>query len=590
MDARVVHGLMDDISAEDIFTPEDLSVEQKMLGNIVDEFVRGEIEPRIEELEHKEPGVMEELLTKSSTIGLLGIDVPEVFGGMGLDHVSSLVITERVMRGGPFGLTQLVHTAFGTIPILYFGNEEQKRRWLPDLATGKKIAAYALTEADAGSDARQIGTRATFSGDSDCYVVNGEKQFTSNSGLAHLFITFAKIDGEQYAAFVIDRQSRGISLNEEEKKMGVRGSSTRGIAFDSVEVPREGLLHRPGEGHVVAFNTLNIGRHRLAGACMGMAKIAFDDSLRYSRTRRQFGQAISNLGLIKGKLGEMAIRIFAGESVVYRTASLLNKSIDRFDKTSDIGEEMAAQIKEYSGECSINKVYASELLQYVTDAAVQIHGGYGYIEDYPIERYYRDARIYRIFGGTNEINRLLIARLVLERASKDGETELKTLLQKREALTLIQADESLPGGEVLKEQASLVEETKDIFLALLKLMLDAYPSGLEQQEQLMAVLSEIIMETFAMESCLLRSQKLHKRWGATKSEVAVAITTVYIEEAIMRLERWARYILVAAKDDGATQVELADLKALRDRTLVNMIALRRKIADFMLEAGRYYIC
>ncbi|MBI5440103.1 MAG: acyl-CoA dehydrogenase family protein [Deltaproteobacteria bacterium] len=580
MNGRTLAFLSNDTCPGDLFSPEDLDGEQKLLSGIVDDFVKGEVQPRMEELEHKTPDVLEKVLAQAADLGLLGIDVPEAFGGMGLDHVSSLVITERILRGGPFGLTQVVHTAFGTIPVLYFGDEAQKRRWLPDLATGRKIGAYALTESDAGSDARQIGSQASLSGDEASYVLNGEKQFTSNSGIANVFTVFAKIDGERFSAFLVDGGSKGISLNEEEKKMGIRGSSTRGILFDNVVVPREEVVLSPGAGQSVAFNTLSIGRHRLAGACLGIAKQAFEESVRYSKTRRQFGRPISAFGMVRQKIAEMAVRVFVAEGVLYRTAHVLDGAIAGLDLSSSVGFEAAERIKRCAADCAIDKVYASEMLKVVADEALQIHGGYGYIEDYPIERYYRDARIYRIFGGTNEINRLLIAKTMLAGAatSKGG----------RSPNVGTAADDS-GGSGVLAEQANLVERTKAMARSLLDAVRDI-SSGIEQQSEVMGLLADILIETYAMETCLLRAQKTHERWGAPKSDIPALLTAAYIDESTAHVERWAQIVAAAAHGSSTAGLAKEGIERLRNRPRIDMLASHRQIAEFFLDTGRYFIC
>jgi alkylation response protein AidB-like acyl-CoA dehydrogenase len=574
---------------DNIFTPEDMNVNQKLIAKILEEFVRGEVEPRIKELESKTEGLMLELLKKGASMGWQGVDVPKEFGGFGLDKTTSLIVTEQVSSGGPFALANMVHSTFGTLPILYFGNNEQKNRYLPDLAKGKKIAAFALTEPDVGSDALGVKTTATLSDDGQYYILNGTKQFISNTGYADVFITYAKIDGEKFTAFIVDRDSKGVSFGEEEDKMGIRGTSTRSLTLENVKVPVKNLIFYPGKGHMVAFNTLNIGRYKLGGACVGAAKLAFKDSISYVKNRYQFGKSISNFGLIKEKIAEMAIRIFVGESMAYRTSKLLEDRLKTINITSN-GDllDLAMAIKEFAPECSINKVYASEMLDYVVDEAVQIHGGYGYIKDYPVERYYRDSRINRIFGGTNEINRLLILRMLLKRGIK-GELPLINAMEKVISERAASSVDTNLQEKWLRELANLVENTKKVALLSLKTVIQTYPYDLEDHQELMGMISNIIIEVFAMESSLLRTQKIKQRWGEEKAEIPTAISQVYILDALMRVERWAKLIFAAVADEDMLQNQILNLRKLTQYMPVNSVALRRMIADFMLKGGRYFI-
>jgi alkylation response protein AidB-like acyl-CoA dehydrogenase len=580
--------LIDTINPEDIFIPEELNVNQKLIAKILEDFLRGEVEPRIKELEAKTEGLILELLKKGASMGWQGVDVPKEFGGYGLDKITSLIVTEQASIGGPFALANMVHTAFGTLPILYFGNREQKTRYLPDLAKGKKIGAYALTEPDAGTDALNAKTTATLLEDGQYYVLNGTKQFISNSGYADVFITFAKINGEKFTAFIIDRDFKGISFGEEEDKMGIRGTSTRSVTLENVKVPVKNLLLQPGKGSLVAFNTLNIGRHKLSAACVGAAKQALEDSIRYAKTRIQFGQSISNFGLIKEKIGEMAIRIFTGESVIYRIAGLLENGLKGVITSAENGSEWAHRIEEYAAECSISKVYASEMLDYVVDEAVQIHGGYGYIKDYPVERYYRDARINRIFGGTNEINRLLILKMLLKRNS-NGQLPLIIAMEKVTSHILALSDEALSQRRGLEELIRLLENAKKITLLSLKTTMQAYPDDLEHHQELIGMISNMMIEVFAMESILIRTQKINRRWGEEKCEIPMAICQVYILDAFMRIERWAKLVFAAMAEGDILQKELSTLKKLSQYTPVNSVVLRQKIASYMLKAGRYFI-
>ena len=488
---------MDTITSKDVFTPEDMDTNQKLIAKIFEEFLRGDVEPRIQELEDKAEGLMIELLKKAAAMGWQGVDIPKEFGGLGLDKVSSLIVTEQAAMAGPFGLTNLIHTTFAALPILYFGNSEQKIRYLPDLARGKKIGAYALTEPDAGSDALSLKTTATLSKNEPYYILNGTKQFISNTGYADVFITYAKIDGEKFTAFIIDKDSGGVSFGKEEDKMGVRGTSTRSLTFENAKIPLKNLLFHPGKGHLVAFNTLNIGRYRLSGAWVGAAKQALKESIRYAKNRKQFGHPISDFGLIKEKIGEMAIRTYTGESMIYRTSGILEEGLREVVATSDQdGFELASRIQEYAAECSINKVYASEMLDYVVDEALQIHGGYGYIKDYPVERYYRDSRINRIFAGTNEINRLLILRRLLKKTSLGETPWMETMGEtKFEISAASEEKESQRNG--LDELARLVQTAKKITIVSLKAVVQTYSNDLWHHQELIGMISNMMIEVFA---------------------------------------------------------------------------------------------
>ncbi|MFC1534207.1 acyl-CoA dehydrogenase family protein [Thermodesulfobacteriota bacterium] len=579
------------IQPEDIFIPEDMNEDQKLIAAATEEFVRGEVEPRIDELETKTEGMMEELIKKSADIGLLGVDIPEKYEGTQLDYISSLIITEKTARYVPFAITCLTHNTFCGWPVLYFGNDDQKQQYLPELAIGKKIGAYALTEPDAGSDVLNIKTIARLSKDGEFYILNGEKQFTSNAGFADVIILYAKVDGEYFAAFILDSDSEGLSLGEEEKKMGIHGSFTCGFVLSDLKVPKKNLLFQVGKGHMVAFNILNIGRHKLSGACIGAAKVAFDESLRYAKNRVQFGRSLSSFGLIKEKIGEMAIRVFVGESVIYRTSKLIEQGLRDKNETPgsvEAGFDLARRIEEYAAECSISKIYASELLDYVVDETVQIHGGYGYIKELPAERYYRDSRIFRIFGGTNEINRLLIVKMILKGLAESRQHNLEDNENTTSGLSV--ASNTCFQMRTLEELDNLIQNAKKITLISLRALGHAYPDNLDDHQELMGLVSNIIIEAYAMESCLLRALKIKQRKGEEIGEIPTAISKVYILDAFMRVEHWAKLIVSSINEGETLRQKLSNLETLTRYIPVNTVALRRKIADFLFKAGRYFIC
>ncbi len=581
--------LIETADPEDVFTPEDMTEEHKLVAKAAEEFLLGEVAPLIDDLEAKQEGLMEKLLRKSAEVGLMGGDIPEEYGGMGLDKISSLIITEKVPLGGPFAVANVDHTGIGSLPIVYFGNDEQKKRYLPGLANGDLIGAYALTEPEAGTDALNAKTTAVLSEDGKYYILNGEKQFITNAAYADIFITYAKIDGEQFTGFIIDRDSEGLSLGEEEDKMGIRGTSTRSLILENVKVPVENVLFKPGKGHVVAFNILNIGRYKLGGACVGAAKLALGDAIQYAKSRVQFGHPIADFGLIKEKIGEMAIRTFIAESMVYRNAGLIEERLKDIDMTSpEAGYESARGIEEYATECSINKVYGSEMLDYVVDETVQIHGGYGYIKDYPVERYYRDSRINRIFEGTNEINRLLILRMLFRRAVKGQLPLIQAMKQAASDLLKPSGLRQTP-WEGLEMLTYLVENAKKIALLTAGAAYQAHPDDLEAQQEILGMISDIIIEVFAMDSSLLRVRKMKAATGAEGMEIPEAIIQVYVIDAMMRIERWAKLIFAAISSGDTLRTQLSALKRLTRYMPVNSVALRRKVAERMIQVGRYVV-
>jgi alkylation response protein AidB-like acyl-CoA dehydrogenase len=480
-----------------------------------------------------------------------------------------------------------VQTGIGSLPIIFFGNKDQKKRYLPKIATGEIIIAYALTEPEAGSDALNAKTVAMLSPDKKYYILNGQKQFITNAGFADLFVTYAKVDGDKFTSFIVERKFEGVSADEEENKMGMKGSSTRSVIFTDAKVPVDNVLGEVGKGHVVAFNTLNIGRFKLGAGCTGATKVALQDAVTYAKQRVQFGQPIAEFGLIKHKIAEMAIRAFTVESMVYRTAGMTDQILQRIDPhAEDFGIQTAKGVEEYAIEDSINKVYGSEMLDYIVDEALQIHGGYGYIHDYAIERGYRDSRINRIWEGTNEINRLLIMDMLTKRAMKNRLPVL-VAAQKvaNELLALRPKIESDDGKLTLQKE--IVEMSKKIALLVAGAAVQKYMMKLGDEQEILASISDIVIEVFAMESALLRAMKSMEKFGDERSQIQKAMVKVYVNDAFGRVEGFARQALAAIAEGDVLRTQLSALKKISRFTPVNTVALRREIANAVIKVGRY---
>jgi alkylation response protein AidB-like acyl-CoA dehydrogenase len=554
--------LIEDRVPADVFTPEDLSQEHLAIARTADEFWAKEVVPQLEAIQHQEPGVAVRVLRKSAELGLTSIAIPEAYGGLDLDLASAMIAAEHLARDGSYAAWHGAHTGIGTLPLVFFGTEEQKRKYLPKLATAEMVAAYALTEPHAGSDALAARTRADLSADGTHYILNGQKMWITNGGAADLFTVFAKIGGEKFTAFLVERAFGGVTSGAEEKKMGIKGSSTTAVYLDNVRVPVENLLGEIGRGHIIAFNILNIGRLKLGPFACGGSKNVLAVSLKYAKERKAFGSSIAEFGAIQHKLAEMAIRTFAAESMVWRTVGLIAP------------EESLKTIEEYAVECSIVKVYASEVLDYVVDEGVQIHGGYGYHQDYAVERAYCDSRINRIFEGTNEINRLLIAGMLLKRAAR-GQLALMQAVQKLMGELL-----SGPAPDSGDEETRLVANAKKIGLLAMGLAYQKFAMDLEKQQEVLMGISDIAMEIFAMESVLLRTRK---------SGAGAEMSAVFLRDAMARVEFSARAVLAACSEGDSLRTNMAVLRRFAKYEPVNAIELRRKIAHRLLAAERYLI-
>ena len=580
--------LIDSISPGEIFTPEDFTEEQRLIAQAAAEFALSEVQPRMEEIEVQKEGLLPSLLRKAGELGFLSGDVPEEYGGQALDQVSVTLMTEKLTPGGgSFMAAYGVHAGVGSLPIIFFGNRDQKGRYLPSLATGEMIGAYALTEPEAGSDSLSGKTTATPSPDGKYYVLNGQKQFITNAGIANLFITYAKVNSDQFTSFIVERKFEGVSVGEEEDKMGLRGSSTRGVIFTDAKVPAENVLGEVGRGHVVAFNSLNIGRLKLAGGCVGSVKIALQNAVTYAKQRVQFGRPIAAFGLIKQKIAGMATGIFLLESMVYRTVALVDGILKHVDhRAEDAGIRMANGIEEYAVEDSINKVYSSEIMDDIVDEALQIYGGYGYVHDYPMEQHYRDSRISRIVEGTNEINRLLIVEMLMRRAMKKRLPILEAAQTAAEDLLTLRPPFELD-DEKLSLQRRMIETAKKIALFAAGAAVQNYMTRLAGEEEVLALISNMVIEIYAMESGLLRALKTMEKAGVERVQLQKAMIKVYVNDAFERVAACAKEILPAIASGDRLRTHLSALEKAARFTPVNTVMLRREIADAVIKAGRY---
>jgi alkylation response protein AidB-like acyl-CoA dehydrogenase len=564
-----------------IMAPERFDSEQREIARTAREFSDQEIMPRVAAIEAKQPGLIPELLRKAGEIGLLMVDIPPAYGGLGLDKTTSMLIAEQFSRVGSFAVSLGAHTGIGTMPILYFGTPEQKARYLPDLATGKRLAAYALTEPGSGSDALAAKTRAELSADGSHYVLDGTKQFITNAGFADVFTVFAQIGGDQFSAFIVDRDSPGLQVGAEEHKLGIRGSSTCPLTFEGMKVPKEQLLGEIGKGHRIAFNILNVGRVKLGLATVGAAKVALDVSTRYAKERRQFNEPLASFGLISSKLAEMCVRIFVGETMGYRTTGLIDT---RAHDSSDPKLHVDA-IEEFAVEASIVKVFGSEVLDYCADEAVQIHGGYGFIEEYEPERMLRDSRINRIFEGTNEINRLIVPGTILRRAMKGQAPLLQHAQRIRESLAQGRVP-PIPDGELAIER-QVVEFCKWIAIYTLAIAVETYHVNVAKEQEVLGEIADLISTVYALDSVVLRVGHMLQTASGSKKTLARDLLTAYAPPAYSSVVHSARHVLMDICDDASLPAHLTALGHLRTDWPSKVLAAKRRIAQAVIEADGY---
>ena len=584
--------LLEERRPEEVFTPEDFTEQHRLIGQTAEEFAVNEILPNVEKIEHKDFSISRALVRKAGELGLSAVEIPEAYGGLEMDKVTAAVIAYHIAKYAGFGTTWGAHSGIGLLPLVYFGTEEQKKKYLPRLAAGEIVGAYALSEASSGSDALNCRTRAQLSADGKHYVLNGEKMWITNAGFADLFTVFAKLDGDKFTAFLVEKTFPGISIGSEEHKLGIRGSSTCPVILNDCQVPTENLLGEIGKGHVIAFNILNVGRFKLGAMCVGGGRVSLENAIAYAKQRKAFGKTISDFGLVREKLANMATLLYVGESLVYRTVGMMDVALNEVDKSgADAARETRKAIEEYAVECSIIKVWASEMIDYVVDETLQIYGGYGFVEEYPAERAYRDARINRIFEGTNEINRLIITGFLLKRAMS-GQLPLMAAIKKLmdEVLSGPSASEEFEGA--LADERKLVAQAKKLGLFAAGAATQKYMQAIQDQQEIMGAIADMTIETYAMETAVLRAQKIAESGSSSsQSEAAaalpIAMTRVYLTQAFEKVESAARKVIAAVAEGDMLRTQLAILRRLSKHDPFNTIELRQQIAQRVIERGKY---
>jgi len=572
----------------EVFTPEDLNEEQLQMAATVAQFAREEVLPQTAEIEAKKPGAVPDLLRKAAELGFTAMDIPEEYGGLGMDKTTSTLITDYISVQASFSTAYGAHIGIGTLPLLWYGTEEQKKRYLPKLATAEWIGAYALSEATSGSDAMNIRTRATLSADGTTYTLNGEKMWITNGGTAGLYTVFAKIDGEKFSAFLVERDTPGLTVGAEEHKMGIRGSSTCPLILQDCKVPAANLLGEAGKGHHIAFNVLNMGRLKLGVACIGGARLAISHMVRYAKERKAFGKAIAEFGLVQRKIAESVTRLYAAESMTYRTVGMIDASLAQLgDEGNRSPREVQKRIEEYAVECSILKVYGSEMVTLVADELVATMGGYGYVEEYPAERFYRDARINRIFEGTNEINRMIITGWLMKRAMA-GELPLLKAIKSLmgEVMQPPSFDLADQNDETLAREGQILAAVKKIALFAAGVASQRYMAALQDQQEIMADLADIISQSFALESALVRARKLAAA-GKNTAATAASMTGLLADESMGLAEQAARRVLAASAEGDELRTQLAILRRLARFVPEDTVKLSRTIAQHCIRIERY---
>lgn len=582
--------LIRETEAQDVFIPEQFTEEQKMMAQACQDFIDTEITPNIDEIDSmKNPDLVPSIFKKAGELGLLGISVPEEYGGMGMSFNTSMLIADIIGAAGSFSTTYGAHTGIGTLPILYYGTEDQKQKYLPKLATGEWAACYCLTEPDAGSDANSGKTKATLTEDGKHYLINGQKMWISNAGFADLFIVFAKIeDDKNLTAFIVEKSFGGITMNEEEKKMGIKGSSTRQVFFNDCKVPIENMLSDRQNGFKIAVNILNIGRVKLGAGVLGGVRTVTSMAVKYSTERKQFGSSINSFGAVKRMLAEMAIRSYVSESLCYRAGQDIE---DRMDALAAEGmpdaEAKLKALEQFAIEAAIAKVHGSEVLDFVVDQGVQVYGGMGYSADAPMERAYRDARIARIYEGTNEINRMLMVGMLLKRAMKGEINLFEPAMAVSNELTSVPSFETIDSSELFAAEKEVLKKLKKVFLMVGGKAAMALQDRIEDEQEIMMNLADVMIEIYAAESAILRTEKLVGIQGEEACKNQIAISQVYLSEAVDKINGAAKEAIGSFTKGDEQKVMLMGLKRYTKLDLIDTKSLRRQIADYMIEAGKY---
>lgn len=590
---RVIPGgsfLISNPSPADCFFPEDFTEEQRQIAQTTAEFALNEIVPASDAIEAKDFSVTRRLIKQASDLGLTSVDIPEEYGGLEMDKVTSAIIAENIAKQGSFSVAFSAHVGIGTLPIVWYGTPEQKKKYLPKLASGEFIGAYALSESTSGSDALNARTRAVLSSDGQSYVLNGEKMWISNAGFADLFTVFARCEvkegkdagKERLTAYLIERGTPGLTIGSEEHKLGIRGSSTCPLILTDCKVPAANLLGEIGKGHHIAFNILNVGRYKLGNAAVGAARMCLGNGIRYAKERKAFGKTISEFGLIQEKLAAAAIGVFIGEALSYRTVAMIDAALAGVDQQDPAAIQKA--IEDYAVECSIVKVWDSEMLDQVVDDVVQIYGGYGYVEEYPAERAYRDSRINRIFEGTNEINRLIITGWLIKSAMS-GKLALMPAIKQLMDEVMAGPSERPEREGSLAEAYALLDSAKKLTLFAAGAATQKYMQQLADQQEVMAAIADMVIEAYAMESGILRADKILS--GKGSADIATAMARVYAEKAMEKIEISARRVLAAVAVGDMLRTQLTILRRLAKHDPADTIGLRRQIAQHVLRAGKY---
>jgi butyryl-CoA dehydrogenase len=579
--------LIEETNPHEVFTPEDFNDQHKLIEQTADDFATQEILPSSARIEQKDFAFSRELMAKAAALGLTSVDIPEEYGGMEMDKVSSCIVADHMAKQGSFAVTFSAHVGIATLPFVWFGTPEQKKKYLPLLGSAEWIGGYALSESSSGSDAMNTRTRAVLSADGSHYLLNGEKMWITNGSMADVFVVFAKVDGEKFTAFIVERTFPGFSTGQEEHKLGIRGSSTCPLILTDCKVPVENVLGEVGKGATIAFNILNVGRFKLGAACVGGARTCLANSIQWAKERKAFGKSISEFGMVRELLADIAIGIYAGESLVYRTVGMMDEATASIEKGSpDESKLIRKAIEEYAVECSIIKVWASEMFNYVVDNQVQIFGGYGFVEEYPAERAYRDSRVNRIFEGTNEINRLIITGWLLKRAMS-GQLPLLPAIKKLMDEIMAGPGFAEEDSRPLAEQRKLLANAKKIALMVSGAASQKYMQQMPDHQEVMGAIADIVIEIYAMDSVLARTLKLIESKGESATATAIAISQVYLQQAFARVEASAKKALADVAEGDMLRTQMTILRRLVKMEPFNVIAARQAIAARVLEAGKY---